>query len=536
MIKWKVTLADDSYPVLEFLSEVIPWESLGFQVIGMHQNGQEALALMTSEMPHVLITDIGMPEMDGLELIREARRISPRLKVIILSCHDEFHYAQQAIKLNVNDYVLKETMEPESIIQLLQGIQRDLREENDEQQNRDRLRCKLDQNLSSLKEAFIRSTLFHPVYDPERWEKEAREYGVDLEGSNYTAVLCYVNRYQQVKERFRTGEAFKYALDNALNELAAGIGGVSFPYSEEESILFLPASAVSKHRLMEQIVPKLQVMQAEFERLLKISLSFGISNTFHTVQDMKLQLKELIDSKDLRFYARLKSIWKTETIKNEEEDIYSIYPQALEEAKLLITEGAPDRVSAVLHQWDERLRAKRWKAEEVRGWVLKLLSDIDHSYRSLQDYQSVYTMELLHNQWGEIRSLEELMEQIGAYLTSKIEYVNNLQQESHRKEVIEAKKYVRTHLSQKIGMEEVARRLHLNASHFSKIFKQATGETFVEFVTRVKMERAEEYLSGTDQSVEQIAELLGYENVSYFIKLFKSHRGVSPLNFRKQTK
>ncbi|KIL40754.1 hypothetical protein SD70_11865 [Gordoniibacillus kamchatkensis] len=99
-------------------------------VAGLRKNGEEALAHCRRDMPHILITDIGMPVMDGLELIREAKRLHPHLKVIILSCHDEFHFAQQAVKLNVNDYILKETMQPETMIELLEKVRQQLEEEH----------------------------------------------------------------------------------------------------------------------------------------------------------------------------------------------------------------------------------------------------------------------------------------------------------------------------------------------------------------------------------------------------------------------
>lgn len=111
--------------------------------------------------------------------------------------------------------------------------------------------------------------------------------------------------------------------------------------------------------------------------------------------------------------------------------------------------------------------------------------------------------------------------------------IEALREQTVRREIAEAQRYVQIHTGEKIAMEEMAHRLNLNPSHFSRIFKQETGETFVEFVTRTKMERAQELLNQSDLNVAEISEQLGYEHTSYFIKLFRNFAGMSPNEFRK---
>lgn len=534
MAMWKVILVDDSYPVLEFLTTIIPWESFEMKVIGIHQNGRDALEHCKVDMPHILITDIGMPEIDGLELTKAVKQLAPPLKVIILSCYNEFQYAQQAVRLNVTEYILKETMEPETIFEILKTTQLQLEQEDKIRESQVRLKTILDQNSSLLKETFIRSTLNHPINDTKRWLAEAYEFGIDLDKIRYLPVLCFANRYRDLKQRYQTVELFKFVFENGFCDLVDKKRlGFSFLCTANEIVLLIPLQINPVVREYDEILIKLTDIQEEFEKHLKISLSLMISAPAHTPQEIKQRLKELTNSKDQRFYANEMSIYKWEEFQCSSDDIYKYFTQASDELKQLIAEGSKDRMDGILTGLEKKLRTLRFKAEEVRGWAIKLLSDIDLKYRSLQHFQKVYTKELIHNTVLELESLDELFDYMQHFILEKINQVTRTQRDSQRKEVIEAKQYVMTHMSEKIVMEEIAHMLFLNASHFSRIFKLETGETFIEFATRAKMERAQEYLLQSEKNVEQIAEMLGYENTSYFIKLFKAFSGMSPVNFRR---
>ncbi|MDQ8733924.1 helix-turn-helix domain-containing protein [Paenibacillus sp. LHD-38] len=531
---WKVMLVDDSYPVLEFLSQLIPWDSLDMHVIGQHQNGLEALEHCKLDMPHLLITDIGMPVMNGLELIKAVKDIDHRVRVIILSCQDDFQYAQKAIKLSVDEYVLKESMEPETMIELMENVHLQMKQENKERSSQEQLQILMDRNHSSLKASFIRSTIWNPLGDPKRWLAEAQGFGIDLDKHSYLPVLCYANHFREMKQRFQTKELFTYVLEGGLYELIdAKVRGVTFQYSVNEIILLVPLQAYLGGKAVDEVAPHLRAVQGEFKANLKMNLSFMISRPAHSPQEIKYNVKELTESKDLRFYAAGGTIYNWSAFRDSNDDIYKNYSKALDEFKQLIAECETDRVQGILDGWEQWIRSHYFKVEEVRGWVIKLLSDIDLKYRSQQHFEYVYSTEALHNTLLELESLEELFIYVQHFIIEKIDYVAKTQHESQRKEVIEAKRYVRTHLSQKITMEEVARMLHLNGSHFSRIFKMETGETFIEFVTRAKMEQAQEYLIHSEKSVEQIAEMVGYENTSYFIKLFKSSLGMPPVEYRR---
>ena len=127
---YEVVLVDDDVIVIEFLKKVIPWQDYGYQVVASFQDSNEALAFMRGNPYDVLITDIGMPKLNGIELIEQLKKSNINSYNIILSCHDEFTFAQQAIKLEAYDYILKESMEETNIIALLERLKNKLDQEH----------------------------------------------------------------------------------------------------------------------------------------------------------------------------------------------------------------------------------------------------------------------------------------------------------------------------------------------------------------------------------------------------------------------
>ncbi|WHZ03673.1 response regulator [Neobacillus sp. YX16] len=119
---YKVMLVDDDFPVIEMLSELIEWEKLGVTLHSTHENGKSAFEKASEEMPDILITDIGMPQMNGIELTKQLKEINPNLQVVILSCHTEFKFAKQALNLRVQDYLVKDMFDSEEFCQVIKKI------------------------------------------------------------------------------------------------------------------------------------------------------------------------------------------------------------------------------------------------------------------------------------------------------------------------------------------------------------------------------------------------------------------------------
>jgi two-component system response regulator YesN len=531
---YKVILVDDDYPVLEFLSEAIDWEQLGLTLQGVFENGLNAWEHAQIEMPDILITDIGMPKMDGLELIRRMKEKKPNLRAGILSCHSEFHYAQQALKLHVQDYLLKETLDPEDLQKLLAQFVESLLAEQSIQVQQTKLQHIVDRNKEIMKDKFFSNTIQQPILDMDQWKAEAETFGLHLNRSAYLPVIGFINSYRPALQRFVSGDILQFAIDNVMEEMIRSEAPLSvhFAYGTKESFYLHPVAPGLKVNGYDEAANLLQRVQTALKKSLKINVSFMIGDIYHQPHELKQGLIRLIANTDQRFYMEESAIVKYREVTFGQEDLFSWYDQACEQFRTLMMEKDKDAVIPTVSYWIALLQQHRFAPDTIKDWVLKLLLDLKLKLQSMQQFRSIYTVDIMHQEIVEIDSLAELKHWLIDYFHSVLSVVGDILDSSKRSEVMDARQYVSMHLNKRISLEEVAEHLHLNPSYFSRLFKKETGETFIEFVTRLKISRAKELLDQTNQSAGKICELLGYDNQSYFIKLFKANVGVTPIEYR----
>lgn len=531
---YKVMLVDDDYPVLELLSEALDWERLGLSLQGAYSNGAEAWEHAREQMPDILITDIGMPRLNGLELIACMKERHPQLRAVILSCHSEFQFAQQAMKMNVQDYVLKDTLDPADLEKLLLRLKEGL----DQEQVLDRTRLQLqnwaDRSRSSLRGTFIRHLAHQPLAHSDSFYEEARRLGLELAGISCLPLLVLVDRFREARQRFMTGDTLQFALENVMEETLCRREGAGtlFPYSQMEMVLLLPFQPDIRYNCYEEARSIARAMQRELQTTLKLSISVLIGRSAASPAALKQNLYELLAAKEQRFYMSHGQVKSLAVCTPGQSDLFACYDEALGQFRDLLVAGDRDGLAEAVRFWFEEISKRRYPPEMVKDWVLKLLLDLKLKLQSLQHFRSFFSVEAMHNEVLDIHTLEELCAWMGEHLQTTQDVMGELLDHSRRVEVLDAIQFISRHLDKRISLEEVARHLHLNASYFSRLFRKETGETFIEFVTRTKMERAKEMLDQTSLPVSRICEQLGYDNQSYFIKTFKTQTGLTPVEFR----
>ena len=530
---YRAMLVDDDVPVLEFLTKLVPWERLGLTLCGAFENGRLAYEAAQKTQPDLLITDIGMPQMDGIELIRRLKEANPRMAVVILSCHDEFRYAQQAIQLNVDDYVLKESVQPDSFAETIVRAVGRLKER---QQNRvpfsagDSANAPSD--MSVLKERFIRSTLYNPLIDREDWMRKAEFFGVDLRSMRYVPAIMTIDRYSETKARFFSEENFAFAVENVVDELLQNEqNAVSFRLSHRETAFLFgmpPTLKVNGYALIDQTIGRIR---SALNMYLKTGVSFAVGEPSDDPVRLREAMFRMAEGADERFYWDECSVNRYKETPFSPDDLFVHYAEAAEQFRQIVVSQAIQDVAPVVRFWVERVRARRYRPEMVKEFFLKIFLDLHVKFKTLQYFPSAYSQEALHRTFLEIDNVHQLGERVVRLLDEAVRAMSRIIDQSERAEIAEAHRYVEMNLHRKIGLNEAARHLHLNPSYFSRLFKKETGESFIEYVTRRKMEKAKELMDASSYPVHQIAEMLGYDNKSYFVKLFRQYTGMTPIEY-----
>lgn len=534
---YNVMLADDDFPVLELLSETIEWEQLGLNLQSMHENGSSAFHFALNEMPDILITDIGMPKMNGIELIKELKEINPYLQVCVLTCHSEFEFAHQALKLNVQDYILKDTLDPRDLSLLVEKLKGNLEKENQQKLHEYQLKNIVERNRESMKKDFLRKTVYQKSYNNIGWYNEAHSLGLNMKSHSYIPALCFVQDFHLAKASYDTEDMLVFSIQNVINEVIKDYRGVvHFTLGSKESFVFLPYSPNLKSDSFGTATKCLNNIQKAVLVTLNISVSFLVGEIIDDQPSFKLELTSLLDHTHQRFYMKHCTIEKKQAKSKSNESLFAWYDEASNEIRQLIIEKDMQKVKPLVKKWIEIFEEKEYGSEIVKDWVLKLLLDLKVRLKALQFFGTNSSDEVLHEEVLSIDSLYGLKNWLIQYFEMLVSAVNDLSTQSLRKEVIEACKYVAVNLEKKISLDEVANVLYLNPSYFSRLFKKEVGETFVEYVTKSKINRAKELLEQTIEPVGKICERLGYDNQSYFIKVFKNYVGVTPIEFRGEKK
>ncbi|MFC4801947.1 response regulator [Neobacillus sp. GCM10023253] len=532
---YKVVLVDDDVFVIQFLKKMIPWQDYGFEIAAHFQDSSLAYKYLQENSYDVLITDIGMPKMTGIELIEQLKKSNSNSYNIILSCHDEFHFAQKAIKIGVYDYILKETMEEIDIIALLERLKQKFDQERYTSNKHLNITTFLEKN--NIKSNVIEKLMKEQNMEKADWWKEQEHLlGMDLSHEHYTPVLCFIDHYQKAITEFENETLLQYRVNNLIDEVLTKVRQkVQIFYLKDTFLILIPLNRNKTMDINQFIELMIKEMHRKIRTILNISITsfIGEQNVKHQQLIENIQL--LLKNKDQRFYYQHGSIQYFRPISYISDSIFHDYVQISQKLKELILKDKKDQIVESLYQQLTNIKEKKYSPAVIKDWANKLIFDIKLCISALKHFETQSNTSTDHfiQDVETFEHLECVLEELcGQFL----EQVKSINLTTRNKDVLKAQKYVQTHLSEKISLKEVADHLHLNASYFSRMFKKEMGEGFIEYVTRMKMEKAIELLDHSVKSVEQIAFELGFESKSYFLKTFKKNYGFSPKSYKYKDK
>jgi two-component system, response regulator YesN len=533
---YEIVLVDDDALVIEFLKKLIPWQDYGFQVAAHFQDSCVALDYLQNHAYDVLITDIGMPKLNGIELIEQLKKSHSNSYHVILSCHDEFRFAQQALKLEVYDYILKETMEETNIMALLERLKNKLDQKRLTNHQNLKVSKFLEKNHMTLKSTFIEKLMEKNVEKTD-WRTEQEELlGMNFSHEYYTPVLSFIDQYQVAATYYGNETLLQFSVNNVVEEILAA-------FSQEIQTFFLKGTFFmlfpSKSNKTLETQPAIELILKEIHRKIRTYLNISITSVIgeQNVQHQQLikNMRLLLENKEQRFYYQHDSIHYFRLLSYTSDSIFQDYVEIAQKLKELILKDKKKEVLEVIYRQLSKIREKKYDPEVVKDWVIKLIFDIKLSLQALKHFETE-SMPLNNHLIQHVETLEHLESVLKDLCEQFIEQGKSIDLTSRNEDVLKAQKYVQTHLREKISLTEVAAHLHLNSSYFSRMYKKETGEGFVEYVTRVKMEKAIELLDHSIKSVEQIAYELGFESKSYFLKTFKRYFGYSPKSYKYKEK
>jgi two-component system response regulator YesN len=509
----KVLVADDEERVCALICALIDWEGLGLSLVGTAFDGISALEAIKEKRPDLVITDIRMPGLDGLQLIRSAKEVDDHIQFIIISGHRQFDYAQSAIKFGVAEYLLKPIKQIELNQTLLRMKETFVRLQEQQAQSK-AIQNQVQQDRNHLKKTSFASFLVSqdtqillPWY--EQWS--SLQIGmVGIQGSARTQVsLVIAKKIEQVFS------------DSVQGPTVCCLHGDVY-------LLWMhPGHGESPAAAGNQILVDLLKTQTQIFGELRCTLALGIEVR---------QLADLVLS-----YRSAKQVLANRLV-NGHGNLY--------QAKAVEEENSAPYVRRI----DEAFKqCCAQNSDEIGSVCLALLEEIDRAKEPMHTVLNAFKLSIEHaaefikmHAQLEIKTEEHVAEvdQAPTYEDLKKQFCTSMQhlftlyrqsrESSIAKPIRIAQEYLAQHYQDELlSLEGVSEIVHLNSSYFSALFKKSVGQGFAEYVLDLRIKKAKELLSETNLGIAQIALQVGYHDPKHFTKIFKKTCQIKPIEYRK---
>lgn len=519
----KVMLIDDDVPMLKVLQQMIEWESLNLHVVGSTYSSAKALLMFKETSPDIVITDIGLPKKSGIELAAIFRQMKPDTRVIFLTCHEDFHYAQQAVKLNADDYLLKDKLTAEQLEQSLKNSIRLL----------EKTASRLDKDVSSYNRELFKQGLIQKVIDgapPESTVEYAAQLGISWGYPCFMmgTVNIKFSTYERLYDQSNLPLIF-YAIYNIAMELSVSYEGIT-PFMDQEKLVVLYNYRVNlASNAYLHFQKYLQELEDRCSRFLKLQLSMVTVTDRIGLQSLGSFYHQIVQHKN-EFYESDELVVKDVQLLLQH--IFLPSPQGLldpykSDIERAILKDDTESIRNIVSTMGRIAQEKRIEPSEFVQDVLILLRSIDIMFSKWKSNEAIYSY----------LSFARTLEDVTELVVSKLTHITQYRQKGSGTAVKEPKlqiiqQFIDKHISENITSIDMAHYLYLNSSYFSRYFKRLTGINFTDYVHQYKMGIAMKMLKTSSQTLESLAVGLGYSDRTYFSKVFKKYIGMTPSEYK----
>ncbi|MBD2844110.1 helix-turn-helix domain-containing protein [Paenibacillus sp. IB182496] len=531
----RLCIIDDVDTVAQGIARKIPWAEHGITVSGTAGSGAEGLELIRRTRPHIILTDIKMPRMSGLEMIRALAAEPERqeqVKVIFLSGYSDFEYAQESVRLGAFDYVLK-PFTPPQIVEVVLRARRELEEERLQAASRIELERKVRESMPYLRQEYFRLLLrssVQPAQAQERWAF----LGITMRPERLTALLIEIDGFAEAVHGLAVGEAelVRFAVHNIIQEtIGMQTQGIVF----REQVHQFVAIANSGPGLDTEAIA--EQCRANVERYAKRTVSIGVGREAPGLAELHVSFEQARTALSYQFYTGGNCVLHYRDIERQSALTLRYDPDKETELLYALRSGNREGVQRQLHAiYEEALQLQE---PPEPAMLVNLFYGLAFAmYRvvaeKLEDEERArLEARLAALKLGESGSIRLLKHDLEAIALESCAMMQQRQKSDSRQLIEQARAYIARHLLTELTVQQCAKAVHLSPSYFSNLFKKETGSTFMQYVTAARMERAKELLLEGEQ-VQEIAYELGYKDRPYFSELFKRHTGLTPSEFRAQ--
>lgn len=541
----KIFLAEDEVVVRETIKRMIPWEELGFELVGEAADGEMALPLLIRQQPDLLITDIKMPFMDGLTLARLAKKEIPGLKVVILSGYDDFNYAKQAIGIGVEDYLLK-PITKNALIERLSEIRSRYEHEKTQKEYYEKFQREMQAYEKNSSRDFFEA-LIGGSMDMMEVYKRAEKLGLDIVAEAYNVLIFTMDcdeDFSGQRDEYSSWEA--ESLELLENFFAGHSSAMLFRSNIFSYGVLLKGQRETIEENTRACVDEIRKILSRQDGRREWFLAVGqsverlsqIQKSYHTASRAFSQ-RYLYDE-NILYYDEMETMehpgGQAETEDNaylQKVDVNALNPAILQK---FLSNGLQEETENFVKDYFYAIGQEPMESLVFRNYVIlnvrfSVISFIKGLGCDTNEMESADTEEVLAESG---KNMESAIAYAKKMISQAIEIRDQNSGNKNRSILKTAVDFIDSHyMDEEISLNTVANVANVSSNHFSALFSQNMGQTFIEYLTTLRMNKAKELLRCTGMRSSEIAGEIGYKDAHYFSYLFKKTQGMTPSDYRK---
>lgn len=533
---YTLLIADDEQLERQALRFIIENKCSEISIIAEVGDGKSAVAVTAEEKPDIVLMDIRMPELNGLEAARVIRSMLPDTTIIMLTAFDEFNYAKEALSLGAAEYLLK-PLRPNDLIQTLHEVVSKVAQRKRREKEEAELKKNLEQAMPFIKNSFMYDVISGKVTDIHDFRDRADFLGIKADSG--VILVANIDNFKQITRR--ASELEKQMVKQRVYQHICEIAGketLVVPFGGDEIIIFASYTGeVDEAGVQDQIRDLAKRIRDGIIQV-GISITIGIGRYYTDPLHIHKSYLEAVSAQQQKFYIGDNQIIHIDDVPHLSSATFR-YPFNYERNLLdKVRCGERQQAKEILRQLLQELFTAKASIETVKACVLELL--IVLSRAAVEGGANLEQLTLLNfnciNHLTSCVDREEVRHWIFESLDQFMDNMLESRSSMNVRLINKACTYITENFHKSISLEEVAQTVHLSPYYFSRIFKAEKGCNFVEFLTKVRIDKAKLMLQNPEQTVVRVAAEAGYQDASYFCRVFRQEVGLTPNQYRSRFK